>query len=69
MLEFPHTFNKEHRGTGGPVQIAVPQTSFRTDKMFLDTLEKKGVKWVEDPYGGDVRYTHAHDFPMLLSYS
>lgn len=62
MQEFPHTFDMNFRGVGGPLEIAIPRTSYKTDKMFLDTLEKKGVKLIQDPYGGDVCPTHALDF-------
>ncbi|TCD63183.1 hypothetical protein EIP91_005880 [Steccherinum ochraceum] len=54
MKEFPFTYVEEFHGTTGPVQVAIPRSSYKTDKLYLDTLEKLGAKLVKDPYGGDI---------------
>ncbi|THH28509.1 hypothetical protein EUX98_g5668 [Antrodiella citrinella] len=54
MSEFPHTFNKAFHGDNGPLQIAIPRPALKTNKLLFDTLDKKGVKLITDPYGGDI---------------
>ena len=54
MEEYPYTFKKEYHGTGGPVQVTIPRTSFRSDKIFLDALVNLGVPFIDDAYAGNV---------------
>lgn len=51
---YPHAWNPEYHGTNGPVQTTVPHNVHTIDHMFQDTLVAKGVKYIKDPYGGDV---------------
>ncbi|TEB21436.1 GMC oxidoreductase [Coprinellus micaceus] len=51
---FPHTYNEKNRGTSGPVGVTDPIHAYTADKVFIDTLVNKGVKLLEDPYGGEV---------------
>ena len=57
---FPHTYNEKNRGTSGPVSVTDPIHAYTADKVFIDTLVNKGVKLLEDPYGGEVS-----SFPIL----
>lgn len=51
---YPHTYNEKFRGTSGPVVVTDPIHAHTADKIFIDTLVNKGVRVIEDPYGGDV---------------
>ncbi|TFK27277.1 GMC oxidoreductase [Coprinopsis marcescibilis] len=50
---FPQTYNPKSLGTSGPIQVTVPLQAHTVDIIFQDALAAKGVKTVEDPYGGD----------------
>ncbi|KAJ3479105.1 hypothetical protein NLI96_g9295 [Meripilus lineatus] len=54
LKTYPHTYDKTTRGKAGPLETTVPLISSVTDKLFIDTLAKKGVHVNEDPYGGNV---------------
>lgn len=52
---FPHTYNREYRGTSGGIKTTVPGTFHHLDNMFLQTMQKHGIPLISDPYGGNVR--------------
>lgn len=60
LAEYPFTYEEDFHGSNGPVQTAIPRTSYRSDKMFLDTLVNQGFELLKDPYGGDVRFSSTH---------
>ena len=62
MKAYPHTYDKDNRGKGGPIQTTVPLMSHVTDKLFLDALAAKGVKLNKDPYGGNVGPSASYRF-------
>ena len=66
LKDFPFTFDPALHGHDGPLSVAIPRTSFATDKLFLGALEANGAKLIKDPYGGDVRSTHAPCFCGLV---
>lgn len=55
LKEYAHTHNAEWRGKGGPLKTTVPGVSIGVNNMLFETLKKRGVPLLEDPYGGDVR--------------
>ncbi|TCD63782.1 hypothetical protein EIP91_004965 [Steccherinum ochraceum] len=54
LKDFPFTFDPALHGHSGPLSVAIPRTSFATDKLFLGALEANGAKLIRDPYGGDI---------------
>lgn len=53
---YPHTPVLEHLGTSGPVHISTPHHVHTVDLLFKESCVNKGLKAVEDPYGGDVGF-------------
>lgn len=51
---YPHTSNIEHHGTSGPLLISTPHHVHTIDLLFKESCEAKGLKILEDPYGGEV---------------
>lgn len=51
---YPHTYVEKFRGTTGPINVTVPIHAHTIDKIVQDTLVNKGIKRIDDPYGGDV---------------
>ncbi|KAJ7841204.1 GMC oxidoreductase [Mycena olivaceomarginata] len=54
---YPHTHNLDFRGESGPIQVTVPHSVHTIDQIFQETLVKKGLKAIKDPYGGDITGT------------
>ncbi|KAJ7925389.1 hypothetical protein B0H13DRAFT_2314603 [Mycena leptocephala] len=54
---FPRTHNVAFRGDSGPIQVTTPHSVHTIDRLFQVTLVKKGLKAIEDPYGGDISGT------------
>lgn len=54
LKEYAFTHNIEYRGTSGPLKTTVPLTSLPANKIFLEALQKQGLRLLHDPYGGDV---------------
>ncbi|KAF8171014.1 GMC oxidoreductase [Mycena galopus ATCC 62051] len=54
---YPHSHNPAFRGDSGPIQVTVPHTVHTVDQLFQETLVKKGLKAIKDPYGGDITGT------------
>ncbi|KDR78179.1 hypothetical protein GALMADRAFT_245214 [Galerina marginata CBS 339.88] len=54
---YPHTFDLNVRGTSGPIQVTIPPHVHTIDKLYQETVVKKGVKAIKDPYGGDINGT------------
>ncbi|KAI0950969.1 hypothetical protein AcW1_008132 [Taiwanofungus camphoratus] len=54
LKEYAHTHNAEWRGKGGPLKTTVPGVSIGVNNMLFETLKKRGVPLLEDPYGGDI---------------
>ncbi|KAJ7637777.1 GMC oxidoreductase [Mycena rosella] len=54
---YPHTHNFAFRGESGPIQVTVPHSVHTVDRIFQETLVQKGLKPIEDPYGGDITGT------------
>lgn len=52
---FPHSHNEEFRGKDGFIEVTDPIHVHTVEALFFDTLANKGIKRVDDPYGGDVR--------------
>lgn len=50
-----HTYNLEHRGMSGPVQVTISSYFHTLDTLFKETTVNMGLNTVQDPYGGDVR--------------
>ncbi|KAG2005782.1 pyranose dehydrogenase [Coprinopsis cinerea AmutBmut pab1-1] len=55
--KYPHTYNAKFRGTSGPIQVTVPLHAHTLDEIWQNTLANKGVRKIEDPYGGDITGT------------
>lgn len=51
---YPHTFVEKFRGTSGPIDVSVPIHANTIDKIIQETLVNKGIKKIDDPYGGNV---------------
>ncbi|KZP27962.1 GMC oxidoreductase [Athelia psychrophila] len=51
---YPHTSNIAHHGTEGPLLVSTPHHVHTVDLLFKETCEAKGLKVLEDPYGGDI---------------
>ncbi|KAF8877060.1 hypothetical protein CPB84DRAFT_1752252 [Gymnopilus junonius] len=49
---YPHTFTGEYGGKGGPVPVSIAPHFHTIDKLFQETM--KGLKTIDDLYGGDV---------------
>lgn len=56
LAAYPHTVDPDHRGTNGPIQTTVPHAVATIDALFQETMVKKGIKAIKDPYGGDVSF-------------
>ncbi|KAJ7191624.1 GMC oxidoreductase [Mycena pura] len=54
---YPHINDAQLRQTSGPIQTTVPFHHSAVDALFQQTLANKGLKRVEDPYGGDINGT------------
>ncbi|KAH9476793.1 GMC oxidoreductase family protein Mala s 12 [Psilocybe cubensis] len=54
---YPHKFIVEHRGTTGPIQVAISHSVHTLDELFQETMVNKGLKEVDDPYDGDMTGT------------
>ncbi|KAJ7323864.1 GMC oxidoreductase [Mycena albidolilacea] len=54
---YPHTHDLAFRGESGPIQVTVPHSVHTIDQIFQETLVKKGLKAIKDPYGGDITGT------------
>ena len=59
---FPHTYKSENRGSTGGIKTTVPGTFHHLDKMFLETMQKHGVPFIPDAYGGNVCVVDYLDF-------
>ncbi|EIM84584.1 GMC oxidoreductase [Stereum hirsutum FP-91666 SS1] len=57
LAAYPHTVDPDHRGTNGPIQTTVPHAVATIDALFQETMVKKGIKAIKDPYGGDITGT------------
>ncbi|KAJ3479106.1 hypothetical protein NLI96_g9296 [Meripilus lineatus] len=57
LKAYPHTFGEDSHGKGGPLQTTVALMTYITDKLFLDAFSAQGVKFNEDPYGGNINGT------------
>ncbi|KAF9528787.1 GMC oxidoreductase [Crepidotus variabilis] len=51
---YPHTYNPNFRGLSGPIHTSLAPQFHTIDKLMQETLVNKGIKPVEDPYGGDI---------------
>lgn len=51
---FPHSHNEEFRGKDGFIEVTDPIHVHTVEALFFDTLANKGIKRVDDPYGGDI---------------
>ena len=51
---YPHTFTNKSGGTSGPIQVIIPPHVHTVDKLFQETMVNRGLKALDDPYGGDV---------------
>ncbi|KAJ7230526.1 GMC oxidoreductase [Mycena pura] len=51
---YPHTHDPAFRGNSGPIQVTAPHSVYTVDRLFQETLVKKGLKPILDPYGGDI---------------
>ncbi|KAJ6573700.1 GMC oxidoreductase [Mycena sp. CBHHK59/15] len=54
---YPHTHDLAFRGESGPIQVTAPHSVYTIDQLFQETLIKKGLKAIKDPYGGDITGT------------
>ncbi|KAJ7780128.1 GMC oxidoreductase [Mycena maculata] len=54
---YPHTFETKFRGTTGPIHTTIPFLFHDVDRLFQETLVRKGLKSIKDPYGGDITGT------------
>ncbi|PPQ79176.1 hypothetical protein CVT25_002799 [Psilocybe cyanescens] len=52
-----HTYNLEHRGMSGPVQVTISSYFHTLDTLFKETTVNMGLNTVQDPYGGDINGT------------
>ncbi|KAH9476794.1 GMC oxidoreductase family protein Mala s 12 [Psilocybe cubensis] len=57
VYHYPDNSITEHRGTSGPIQVAIPHGAHTLDKLFQETMINKGFKDVKDPYSGDINGT------------
>ncbi|KZP21381.1 GMC oxidoreductase, partial [Athelia psychrophila] len=51
---YPHTYKIENHGTSGPLFVSTPHHVHTIDLLFKETCEAKGLRIIEDPYGGDI---------------
>src|ERR1700761_5224929 len=51
---YPHTHDPAFRGNSGPIQVTAPHNVYTVDRLFQETLVKRGLKPILDPYGGDI---------------
>ncbi|KAF8872796.1 GMC oxidoreductase [Gymnopilus junonius] len=54
---YPQTFTDESCGKSGPVQVVIPPHLYKEDSMFQETMVRRGLKSIKDPYGGDITGT------------
>ncbi|PPR06211.1 hypothetical protein CVT26_005470 [Gymnopilus dilepis] len=54
---YPHTYTGEHGGRSGPIQVTIGPSVHTLDKLFQETMVNKGLKRIDDPYGGDITGT------------
>ncbi|KAJ7657792.1 GMC oxidoreductase [Mycena polygramma] len=54
---YPHTYDTELHGTSGPIHTTIPFHYHALDELFQQTLVTKGLKSINDPYGGDLNGT------------
>ncbi|KAF9040114.1 GMC oxidoreductase [Panaeolus papilionaceus] len=54
---YPHTYDEKLRGTSGPIHVTIPANVHTIDTIVQKTLVNKGLKAIEDPYGGDITGT------------
>ncbi|KAJ7145705.1 GMC oxidoreductase [Mycena epipterygia] len=57
MNLYPHTYESSFHGTSGPIHTTIPFHFHAVDSLFQQTLVKKGLKSIKDPYGGDINGT------------
>ncbi|KAJ7454339.1 GMC oxidoreductase [Mycena galericulata] len=54
---YPHTYETKFHGTSGPIHTTIPFHFHVVDELFQQTMINKGLKAIEDPYGGDITGT------------
>ncbi|KAJ2925508.1 hypothetical protein H1R20_g11585, partial [Candolleomyces eurysporus] len=54
---YPHTYVEKFRGTTGPIDVSVPIHAHTIDKIIQETLVNRGIKKIDDPYGGNITGT------------
>ncbi|RXW15191.1 hypothetical protein EST38_g10664 [Candolleomyces aberdarensis] len=54
---YPHTYVEKFRGTNGPINVSVPIHAHTIDKIVQETLVNRGIKKIDDPYGGNITGT------------
>ncbi|KAJ6490230.1 GMC oxidoreductase [Mycena vitilis] len=54
---YPHTYDTELHGTSGPIHTTIPFHYHALDELFQQTLVSKGLKSIDDPYGGNLNGT------------
>ncbi|KAJ6501838.1 GMC oxidoreductase [Mycena vulgaris] len=57
MDTYPHTYEASFHGTSGPIHTTIPFHFHAVDSLFQETMVNKGLKSIEDPYGGDITGT------------
>ncbi|KAJ7688605.1 GMC oxidoreductase, partial [Mycena rosella] len=57
MDSYPHTYDAALHGTSGPIHTTIPFHFHDVDSLFQQTMRAKGLKNIEDPYGGDITGT------------
>ncbi|KAF8492466.1 GMC oxidoreductase [Gautieria morchelliformis] len=59
VSKYHFTFNKNGRGSTGPIQVAFTDSFHTHDAPFHQTLRNMGIKAIHDPYSGDITGTWA----------